>query len=330
VTTAVEGADSSTDARFFQVALDGEATPSLFLKIVDPARDWVAMVTADERRRAVVLWAKGLFDRMPPEVDPAVIACADWDEGYAVLMPNLHADLPTPGIPLSATDYDALLDAMAAMHARFWDEPGLHDEDLGLCAPEAFLSHTSPRRAEEHRRQLDSWVFGLIEEGWDALPGYIDPALARELRGLNDDPDPIAAALQAGPQTLVHSDIRPANLAIGDRNGVRTVALIDWGRPVATAASIDLGYLLGWTVLECPYPADAVVTRYEERLRRRLGDRLDETRWEVAREVGILGGLLNTICFHALGARGDDRAAAAQAQALDRWQPRMRRALGLL
>ncbi|BDZ64617.1 hypothetical protein [Agromyces mangrovi Wang et al. 2018] len=122
-TVAVEGADTSTDARFVSVAIDDEPTPSLFLKIVDSDRDWLAMITADDRHRAVTVWSEGVIDRMPPEVDAAVIACADWGDGYAVLMPNLHSELLAPGKPLTVRDFDALLDAMAAMHATFWGIP---------------------------------------------------------------------------------------------------------------------------------------------------------------------------------------------------------------
>ncbi|BDZ64618.1 hypothetical protein GCM10025877_15560 [Agromyces mangrovi Wang et al. 2018] len=172
---------------------------------------------------------------------------------------------------------------------------------------------------------MNSWVFDLIEEGWERLPAIMDPALARDLRALNDDPAPITSALQAGPSTLVHSDIRPANVAIGGRGGVPRVSFIDWGRPLATAASIDLGYLLGWTALERPYPVDEAVGRYDALLRRRLSERLDDSSWRTVRDVGILGGFLNTICFHALSAHGDDRPAAAQARALTEWEPWLRR-----
>ena len=326
----VDDAQTSTEARFQRLTLDDGSAPGLFVKIVDPAQDWVAYVTADDRRRAVALWSEGLFERMPSEADAAVLACAEWEDGYAVLMPDLGAQLPVSGAVLAPAGFDALLEAMAAMHAAFWGDASLDDPHLGLCAPEAFLSHTSPGRAARHRKQHDSWIFGVVEEGWDALPTFMDAGLVAELRALNDDPAPILRALEACPRTLVHSDIRPANFAIGQSNGAHSVAFIDWGRPLAGAASLDLGYLLGWTVFERPYPVDEVIANYEDALQRRLPTRLDAAWWERVRDVGILGGLLNTICFHALGARGEDEAAATEASTLGWWQPRMRRALSYL
>ena len=205
----VDDAQTSTEARFLRLTLDDGSAPGLFVKIVDPAQDWVAYVTADDRRRAVALWSEGLFERMPSEADAAVLACAEWEDGYAVLMPDLGAQLPVSGAVLAPAGFDALLEAMAAMHAAFWGDASLDDPHLGLCAPEAFLSHTSPGRAARHRKQHDSWIFGVIEEGWDALPTFMDAGLVAELRALNDDPAPILSCVPSrhapGPSSTATS-----------------------------------------------------------------------------------------------------------------------------
>ena len=327
----VQDAETSTEAEFQKVTLDGDDDPSLFIKRVDPSKDWVALGTNDLARRAVTMWSLGVFDRMPGEVDPGVIACASWDEGYAVLMPDVSARLAVPGAPMSIAQGDALLDAMAALHAAFWDDTRLADSALGLCAPVLFLSHTSPQRAAVLRRQIRTFVFDAIEAGWDALPAFIDPGLARELEVLNDDPTPIVAALATSPRTLVHSDIRPANLGLGERHdGSPDVVLLDWGRPVFTAPTVDLGYYLGWTAVERPTDVDAAIAVYEARLRARLQTPLDADAWGASRDIGILGGVINTLCFHALAARGDDAAAAIERAALAWWAARLRSSIGLL
>lgn len=327
----VQDAETSTEAEFQRVTLDGDDDPSLFIKRVDPSKDWVALGTEDLARRAVTMWSLGVFDRMPRQVDPGVIACASWDEGYAVLMPDVSARLTVPGARMSVAQGDALLAAMAALHAAFWDDTRLADSALGLCAPGLFLSHTSPQRATELRRQIRSFVFDAIEAGWDALPAFIDPGLVRELEILNDDPTPIVAALAASPRTLVHSDIRPANLGLGEgHDGGAKVVLLDWGRPVFTAPTVDLGYYLGWTAVERPTDVDTAIAVYEARLRARLRTPLDADAWEAEREIGILGGVLNTLCFHALAAGGDDAAAATERAALVFWAARLRSTIGLL
>ena len=246
-------------------------------------------------------------------------------------MPDITAHLAIPGARFSPARSAAILDAMAAMHAAFWEDVRLADATLGLCAPVHFLSHTSPRRASRMRDQLASFVFDAIEAGWDALPSFFDPGLVRELRALADDPSAIVDALGSSPRTLVHSDIRPANLGLRDRvDGGAGVFIIDWGRPMFTAPAVDLGYYLGWTAVERATEVDDSIAAYETRLRARLGPRLDDSWWPRQREIGILGGLLNTICFRALAAQGEDAIAATERAALAGWTDRMRGAVRML
>jgi len=325
------GVDTSTGARFQRVYVDGAPRSSFFIKCVEPAKDWVALSTDDQQRRALAVWSEGVLDRLPRQVDGAVVACASWDDGYAVLMPDISDHLLVPGKRLGMNESGALVSALAALHVRFWEDVTLAELALGLCPPKLFLSHTSPQRASRLRQLLESFVFGAIENGWDALPTFIDAGLVSDLRALNDDPSPILAALADSPRTLVHSDYRPANLGLrtsGD--GSITVILVDWGRPLFGAPTIDLGYYLGWTALERATDVDTTVAAYESHLRVGLGHEIDDLEWEVHREVGILGGLLNTICFSALRARGDDSDAATERAALEWWAPRMRAALDLI
>ena len=325
------GVATSTEARFQRVYIDGAPRSSFFIKRVEPAKDWVALFTDDQQRRALAVWSQGVLNRLPREVDGAVVACASWDDGYAVLMADISDHLLVPGRRLGMKDSDALISALAAMHVRFWEDETLAEPALGLCPLELFLSHTSPRRASRMRRLLESFVFDAVEDGWDALPTFIDAGLVSDLRALNDDPSPILAALTGSPRTLVHSDYRPANLGLRTSDdGSITVILVDWGRALFGAPTIDLGYYLGWTALERATDVDTTIAAYESRLRVGFGREIDDPKWEVHREVGILGGLLNTICFRALHARRDEADAATDRTALEWWAPRMRAALDLI
>ena len=67
-----------------------------------------------------------------------------------------------------------------------------------------------------------------------------------------------------------------------------SVVLIDWGRPVYTAPTVDLGYHLGWTAVERPIDVDEAIASYEARLRHRLGALMEGTWWETQRDIGIL------------------------------------------
>jgi hypothetical protein len=124
VTTEVH---HSSGSGFLNVALNGQPRPRLFVKRIDSGRDWMARVTHDDLCRSTTLWQHRLLDRFPPEFSTAVIACAQEEQGHAILMINVRDDLMTPGTPMTARDNDAILDAMAALHATFWLDPALLD-----------------------------------------------------------------------------------------------------------------------------------------------------------------------------------------------------------
>jgi hypothetical protein len=75
---------------------------------------------------------------------------------------------------------------------------------------------------------------------------------------------------------------------------------------------------------------DDTIAAYSKRLRAHLGSRSDGSWWPRRREIGILGGLLNTLCFRALAARGEDALATTERAALAGWTDRMRRAARML
>ena len=93
------------------------------------------------------------------------------------------------------------------------------------------------------RARLDVPLVERADEGWDALPTFIDPGMATALMTLADDPSPLVSALEPFPKTLVHGDFRPANAGtVDDRDGDRAV-LIDWGRATAAPASLGSGHV---------------------------------------------------------------------------------------
>ena len=67
---------SSTEAQFEGIRINGETTPSLVVKTIDRARDWVSVVTGDVVDREVAVWESGLLDMLPSEMGHAVVSAA--------------------------------------------------------------------------------------------------------------------------------------------------------------------------------------------------------------------------------------------------------------
>lgn len=336
-TEVIEGLPATTDATFVAVSLDGEPEPSLMVKQAHPAIDWVALCTRDEKRRAVRLWSEGVFERLPSEVETAVIACGEWADGYGILMWHLGAEMLEFGAPLPAWMDEAFLDAMAALHASYWEDVRLADRALGLCTVEAQVRNVSPLRVREVYGDEPAWPRWIIESWEEALPEIIDPGLVRDLQSLIDDPLPIATALAPYPKTLVHGDLRLANVGLRGSADRAQCHFIDWGRAAFATPALDLGWYLGFSAIEWQADVDERIATYEGRLRAHLGDRWPVDSWERQREIGLLAGLLQSIfgCRAYWGVRqaraeGHLEHVETEVAALRSWASRLRNTLDLL
>jgi hypothetical protein len=257
--------------------------------------------TDDHAGREARAWTSGLLDRLPPEMTHPIIACACDGNGWALLMHDVSGALFPPhdpyiGLPISAAEDARILNALAAMHAHFWDESGIADPAQGFCTPETRYHAFSPATGRREAGTSDFYP-GIIRDGWELLPSLIDPGLAALIAGLADDPRPLAAALARYPQTVVHGDPRPPNLGLVDDEPRRPrVVLIDWQFVGPGTPALDLTWYL-----YCSGPGrragkDAVIDRYRESLAQHLGPRFSESWWRPQLALSLLGQTLR--CSH--------------------------------
>jgi hypothetical protein len=131
-------------------------------------------------------------------------------------------------------DAQAGVDAMAALHAAWWDAPK-HPE----------LAWVPAVNSELHLNGMT----GGFDAGWDpfmaAFGSSVDLSIvaARDayrggLPGLHD-------RMASGTQTLVHGDFRLDNLMFGDgQPGTEPMSLLDWQGMLTSKGPHDLGYFL--------------------------------------------------------------------------------------
>ncbi len=281
--------EAKSGSQILAVELDGG--PRLVLKRVSAAWDWQMRATADSACRSTTLWQSGIFDRMPPEIVHGVLACARDGDGWAILMGDVAHTL-TMAQRLSEADNRAVLDAMAALHAAFFEDPALASPALGLCGlPDVygvFSPHTGRREAAG-----GAGTPQRIIEGWDRVQTVVEPDVARLVAQLIDDPTPLCAALARYPATLVHGDWRHANQGlIRDPAGPPRVVMIDWQLATAGPPSVELGRYVGANSSRLPGTKEATLEYYRQRLAARLGPRFDDSWWRPQLELGMLGGFI--------------------------------------
>jgi hypothetical protein len=267
------------------------------VKRVSGEWDWIMRATDDRLGREALVWTSGLLDRLPPEVTHPIVAAARDGDGWAILMHDVTDALipphdPYTGAAISEADHACFLDALAALHARFWNEAAVAASTPGLCSPEDRYRAFSPDTGWREGDGPDVYP-RIIREGWDLLPTLIDPAAADLIVGLVNDPGPLTAAQARYPQTIVHGDPRPPNLGRLE-NGASTtrVVLLDWHFVGPSVPGVDLTWYLYTTGPGRSLCREAVIAGYRERLACRLGSRFDQDWWQPQLELSLLGQML--------------------------------------
>lgn len=259
---------SSTMAQFCGLQIDGETAPSLVVKTIDRATDWVAVATGDVVDREVAVWESGLLDMLPSRMSHAVLAAARFPGGSSLLMRNLAEEFLAEDDALTTDWCAGVLRSLARMHAAFWRHPVFERPRPELCGLEQVLGHLGPAGLLALERAVpDHFIIELIKQGWAGLAAVVGPGLADDLRSLTVDPAPALRALADHPRTLVHADVRPANGAFDGRGAT----LVDWARPTVGPPGIDLVYLLLMSPPTAPLSPDDAAAAYRTMLATSLG-----------------------------------------------------------
>ena len=299
-----------------------------------PANTWREDVLEGVPGAEARLWLEGITRALPhpiecPMIDVARSAAGDW----WMLMRDISSGILPRG-EFRDQQERVFLDAIAALHAGYQDDPAL----AGM--PLATMRGTTRMIAEpvlavaggaDAIAASEPWVRRFVEDFKPLsvlLPAFLarlgkeDAAFYLDLcrhRGWH-------AALDAGPQTLVHGDLRRANIAFLEDG---RVSLIDWEFAARGPAATDIAWhsmLHFWA-----YPVDARAP--EEREAELLGFYLDALARRRGQPVGraAFNRQWDAACLRALCQLGFcivDGPEAGQAERCKQAISRARRILG--
>jgi hypothetical protein len=276
-------ADSKSGAVFERVVIGGAS----YVVKHFTAPDWLAEASRDTTCRSVGLFEDGVYERVRDIVDPTVVAVARLGAGgwpAAMLMRDASADFVPVDAAVDRETHRAFLDAMAAMHARFWDDPPTTTY-MPLSVNYEFLS---PRQAslERDTRGDRSDVLRAVAPGW-AQVAVGSPHAWAAIVDLLDDWSPLLAGLGRGPMTFVQGDWKMGNLG---RAADGRVVLVDWDRPMVAPPTVDLGWYVAVNSDRLPESKTATVNTYRLALERH--GVMTEPWWDEQVELGLLGAFL--------------------------------------
>jgi hypothetical protein len=279
------------------------------IKHADAEQDWIMQATGDDGRIAA-LWEDGIFERLPSSIDHAMLDVRRAPGGAVVVMKDVSAQLFSDTVSLGS-NHRRVLRAATDLHRSFDGQPVRH-----VCPLSAYYTSLSPAVCE--RFATDHDVPRLAIEGWHRFHDIVDDDVASAIGAVHADPGPLVDALSARPSTLVHGDLKLANLGV---DGERAV-LLDWGTLTTWAPpAVDFAWYLAINA--------AAIGRDHQ-------DLLDDVRAaeedpdEIALRLALVGGLAQLGWEKALGATSDDPQTRQRERAgLTWWTAEVRKALEL-
>lgn len=181
--------------------------------------------------------AARLLERLPPRAIGALLRFAAWlgtrsKRRFVLVLEDLAPARPGDQVQGCSLERAAdVLEAVATMHAAYWDERGLDGLAwLGRVDVAPRLGLMIFRRA---RPAFDRLYGARVPTACHALATWLD----RHVLGLG-------RVLASRPFTLLHGDLRLDNIFFGERG----VTLTDWQSPARGPAMYDIAYFLTATL----------------------------------------------------------------------------------
>jgi hypothetical protein len=297
-----------TGARFERISLRlrGGITRSVVLKRARLEYDWTAWRTADTFGRAALPLGEPALAGIWQVYACPYLAHAAADGEVGLLMDDLGPHLlPDVRQPLEEVAEDALVNALARLHARFWNAPELDDPRLAT-APRV-LGMLGPRLAREVGARVSlAPVIERAQHGWEVAFHHLPASTAARLL---QPPEDIVSGGGALPRTLLHGDTKVANFAIlPDQN----VTAFDWGCIAAGPPALDLGWYLAVNATRIRGTKESFVARYRRRLEVALNDSFSEDSWSALVRAAIESGAMLLLWSKALALEHGDTSARAE------------------
>jgi thiamine kinase-like enzyme len=283
----------------------------LVLKRVIPLGDWIMRATADSGR-AQSLYSQGILQRTPPVIDHAIVGVEEDGQGWILVMRDVSDTLLADDAMISRRDSRRILEAVTALHNTFWNQS--YEE---LCSLPDRYSVLSPATAQRESERADL-VPKLLARGWEIFADLAPPDVVEAISAIHDQPERFAEELRAPANTLIHGDLKLANIGLArDR-----VVILDWGSLTGMAPpAVDFAWYLAINASRISATKDEIGDDFREL----SGPHHDET----ALQLALMGALAQLGWDKAIGAveHPDEDARAWEKKDLQWWYAATRKAL---
>jgi hypothetical protein len=202
-------------------------------------------------------------------------SCGPTQHGEWILMEALPTEVLWPRASWTAEHYMAALDALADLHAAWWGNPPSQADYPWVWTPAG--AHTTSLLEESRAALLE-----IERTSWGGK--FLSRERLRAWLRVLDDPAVLLDPLTEMPQTLIHGDYWPGNIAVRPDGP----AVFDWQLVGVGPAPYDLACfhsLSRWRFGRVPLSLAEMRNHYLARLNERLGH--DERVDRYALDLGV-------------------------------------------
>jgi hypothetical protein len=252
------------------------------------AWDWIARATLDAPFLREAWFAAHRPPLPAPLWAPYHGAGTDDEAGpgvAALLMPDLTGVLLPWEQAADLATVERAVGAMATLHAHAWAPAAIAG---GPWCPLAERLLLLSRPAAQRYRAEANPVGDRFLAGWDAFDGAAPPDARALIHDLSKDVTPLLHALDGLPSTLLHGDLKLANLGFAPDG---RIALIDWQMVSVAPVAVELGWFLVSNAPSLPIGPEAILERYRTALETAGGKRIVGD-WATQVDLAIIVGLL--------------------------------------
>jgi hypothetical protein len=242
-----------------------DAPAHLFLKIADPDLER-RMPRRNRAEVAFYLAVAGDAGDLPfVRCYDAAYAGGDVDRFHLLLADpaaTTHVAIPYSAVPPTLAECHLMIDTLARVHARYWDDAGMAgplqdarsaERHTGMATAEfvAWADETAPRFLADLDEQLPADRRALYAALGARVPARV---VERQARGRH--------------LTLTHGDVHRGNFLFPRDPAGHTPYIVDWKRAAVTLGANDLAYMMAlyWFPPTRAQRERALLRRYHERL----------------------------------------------------------------
>ncbi|MCP9805495.1 phosphotransferase [Cyanobium sp. T1B-Tous] len=251
----------------------------------------------------------GVYTHCTPRLSnhqPAVFATHAGEPSWLLMEDLTHLRSGDQVIGLSYQETLASIQRMAAIHAEFWMDPGLHQHDW---LPNHGFWFSNPN-AE------------IVEDFFATYGVRFGPDVCHLYRAVLEQTSAVDAAMEDRPWTLVHGDLRADNLLFAHTVEDPESVIIDWSWASRSVAAIDIAFLVGGSTPQAQRLGrhdDLLLAWHQELVNRGVRDYpLSEARYDM--QLSALRCITAGVAMHGFS-RGPDtpiRAALFMDDAIQR------------